>query len=79
MFKQTKHKTWVHKVCALYTPGIYSGNNVGAPDLTTIRETKWGVWGPKGCSICQDERLGRIGIPVKCDAAMCKEYVHVTW
>ena len=63
-------------ICALFTPGItftepdhLSGINWDDIDRN---------FGRKSCAGCSDRLESRVGIAVKCDAGLCKNYFHVT-
>lgn len=78
IFKETDCGKWVHLVCALYVPGVAFGE-VDQLSMVTLFEMQYNKWGAKLCSLCDDERFGRTGVCIGCDAGMCKTYFHVTW
>lgn len=78
IFKETDCGKWVHLVCALYVPGVAFGE-VDQLSMVTLFEMQYNKWGAKLCSLCDDQRFGRTGVCIGCDAGMCKTYFHVTW
>ncbi|VDK73073.1 unnamed protein product [Onchocerca ochengi] len=68
---------WVHLLCALYTPGITFGD-VERLSAISWQEQDYKLFGKRACIACSDPLLARTGIAVPCDAALCKNHLHVT-
>ncbi|VDN06804.1 unnamed protein product [Thelazia callipaeda] len=68
---------WVHLLCALYTHGITFGD-VERLSAVSWQEQDYKLFGKKACVACSDPLLARTGIAVPCDAALCKNHLHVT-
>uniref|UniRef100_A0A1I8EXT4 PHD-finger family protein n=1 Tax=Wuchereria bancrofti TaxID=6293 RepID=A0A1I8EXT4_WUCBA len=68
---------WVHLLCALYTPGITFGD-VERLSAVSWQEQDYKLFGKRACVACSDPLLARTGIAVPCDAALCKNHLHVT-
>ncbi|EJD74461.1 PHD-finger family protein [Loa loa] len=68
---------WVHLLCALYTPGITFGD-VERLSAVSWQEQDYKLFGKRACIACSDPLLARTGIAVPCDAALCKNHLHVT-
>ncbi|KAK6109018.1 PHD-zinc-finger like domain family protein [Brugia pahangi] len=68
---------WVHLLCALYTPGITFGD-VERLSAVSWQEQDYKLFGKRACVACSDQLLARTGIAVPCDAALCKNHLHVT-
>ncbi|KAG8196845.1 hypothetical protein JTE90_027558 [Oedothorax gibbosus] len=77
IFKETDVGKWVHLVCALYIPGVAFGD-VDKLSPVTLFEMPYSRWGAKPCALCEDERFGRTGVCINCDAGMCRSFFHVT-
>lgn len=77
IFKETDVGKWTHLVCALYMPGVAFGD-VDRLSSITLFEMSYSKWGSKPCSLCKDRRFANTGVPVSCDAGLCKTYFHVT-
>ena len=77
IFKMTVTGRWVHVVCALYIPGVAFLDTVRL-DGMTLFELPPERYGAKYCSICPDDRLGKTGVTISCDAGLCKTNFHVT-
>ncbi|KAL3986283.1 PHD-zinc-finger like domain family protein [Acanthocheilonema viteae] len=68
---------WVHLLCALYTPGITFGD-VERLSAVSWQEQDYKLFGKRACIACSDPLIARTGIAVPCDAALCKNHLHVT-
>ncbi|XP_014668986.1 PREDICTED: PHD finger protein 14-like [Priapulus caudatus] len=77
LFKETDTRKWVHLVCALYVQGIAFGD-VDKLTRITLYEMPYSRFGQRECGLCEDEKLNRCGVCIRCDAGMCRNYFHVT-
>lgn len=68
---------WIHLICALYTPGITFGD-VERLAAISWQELDHRIFGRKACVACTDRLEARTGVTVQCEAAMCKNFFHVT-
>lgn len=76
-YKRTDTGRWVHLLCAFYNSNVTFGDTerLSAVCLSGVTPMQYGA---RSCSLCTNKLLSRTGVAVKCDAGMCKIYMHVT-
>lgn len=75
LLKATSDDRFVHLICAHYTPGVISVID----NKANLGKIPYSKWGNKPCTLCQCVRFANTGVTVKCDAGMCKSFLHISW
>ncbi|TKR61522.1 hypothetical protein L596_028622 [Steinernema carpocapsae] len=76
-FKRAEGGNWVHLNCALWTAGVAFVDN---HHMTAVswREVDSKEFGKRTCALCPEKIEARTGMTTQCDAAMCKQYFHIS-
>lgn len=80
-FRSTESASrFVHVVCALYTPEVrlQSERKTSTPSAALQEAFVSRRGAPRACALCEDLRYSWTGLPIGCDAGLCRTAFHAT-
>jgi hypothetical protein len=70
-------KRQVHAICSLYVQGVYWGTPETMRPVV-LSKIPVSAWGARKCDLCTDPENAITGVLVRCDAGMCRTWMHAT-